>query len=48
MLSGELTGLRARTVEDVGILGMTRGSSWVNGRFCDDVIFGLLAEEFTG
>ncbi len=28
--------------------GMTRGSSWVNGRFCDDVIFGLLAEEFTG
>jgi RimJ/RimL family protein N-acetyltransferase len=28
--------------------GMTRGSSWVNGRFSDDVIFGLLAEEFTG
>lgn len=28
--------------------GTTRGSSWVNGRFCDDVIFGLLAEEFTG
>jgi RimJ/RimL family protein N-acetyltransferase len=28
--------------------GMTRGSSWVNGRFRDDVIFGLLAEEFTG
>jgi RimJ/RimL family protein N-acetyltransferase len=28
--------------------GMTRGSSWVNGRFCDDVIFGLLGEEFTG
>src|ERR1700677_1522982 len=28
--------------------GMTRSSSWVNGRFCDDVIFGLLAEEFTG
>ena len=28
--------------------GMTRGSSWVNGRFCDDVIFGLLADEFTG
>ena len=28
--------------------GMTRGSSWVNGRFLDDVIFGLLAEEFTG
>ncbi|MGD0704763.1 MAG: GNAT family protein [Trebonia sp.] len=28
--------------------GTTRGSSWVNGRFYDDVIFGLLAEEFTG
>jgi RimJ/RimL family protein N-acetyltransferase len=28
--------------------GMTRNSSWVNGRFCDDVIFGLLAEEFAG
>ena len=28
--------------------GTTRGSSWVNGRFMDDVIFGLLAEEFTG
>ena len=28
--------------------GATRGSSWVNGRFMDDVIFGLLAEEFTG
>jgi RimJ/RimL family protein N-acetyltransferase len=28
--------------------GMTRGSSWVNGRFCDDVFFGLLAVEFTG
>ena len=28
--------------------GATRGSSWVNGRFTDDVIFGLLAEEFTG
>jgi RimJ/RimL family protein N-acetyltransferase len=28
--------------------GITRSSSWVNGRFTDDVIFGLLAEEFTG
>lgn len=28
--------------------GATRDSGWVNGRFCDDVIFGLLAEEFTG
>ena len=28
--------------------GATRGSSWVNGRFMDDVIFGLLAEEFSG
>jgi RimJ/RimL family protein N-acetyltransferase len=28
--------------------GATRGSAWVNGRFADDVIFGLLAEEFTG
>jgi RimJ/RimL family protein N-acetyltransferase len=28
--------------------GATRGSSWLNGRFMDDVIFGLLAEEFTG
>jgi RimJ/RimL family protein N-acetyltransferase len=28
--------------------GATRGSSWVNGRFMDDVIFGLLAEEFNG
>jgi RimJ/RimL family protein N-acetyltransferase len=28
--------------------GATRGSSWMNGRFMDDVIFGLLAEEFTG
>jgi RimJ/RimL family protein N-acetyltransferase len=28
--------------------GATRGSSWVNGRFADDVIFGLLTEEFTG
>jgi RimJ/RimL family protein N-acetyltransferase len=28
--------------------GATRGSSWVNGRFMDDVVFGLLAEEFTG
>ena len=27
--------------------GATRSSSWVNGRFADDVIFGLLAEEFT-
>jgi RimJ/RimL family protein N-acetyltransferase len=27
--------------------GATRGSSWVNGRFADDVIFGLLAEELT-
>ena len=26
--------------------GTIRGSSWVNGRFADDVIFGLLAEEF--
>jgi RimJ/RimL family protein N-acetyltransferase len=26
--------------------GTTRGSSWVNGGFADDVIFGLLAEEF--
>jgi RimJ/RimL family protein N-acetyltransferase len=26
--------------------GTTRGSSWVNGRFADDVIFGLLTEEF--
>ena len=28
--------------------GVIRGSSWVNGRFMDDVVFGLLAEEFTG
>jgi RimJ/RimL family protein N-acetyltransferase len=28
--------------------GMTRGSSWVNGAFTDDVIFGLLAEEWRG
>ena len=28
--------------------GTTRGSSWMNGRFMDDVIFGLLAEEFSG
>ena len=28
--------------------GATRGSSWMNGRFMDDVIFGLLAEEFPG
>jgi RimJ/RimL family protein N-acetyltransferase len=28
--------------------GATRGSSWVNGGFSDDVIFGLLAEEFAG
>jgi RimJ/RimL family protein N-acetyltransferase len=27
--------------------GTTRGSSWVNGGFADDVIFGLLAEEFS-
>jgi RimJ/RimL family protein N-acetyltransferase len=27
--------------------GATRGSSWMNGRFADDVIFGLLADEFT-
>jgi RimJ/RimL family protein N-acetyltransferase len=26
--------------------GTTRRTSWVNGRFIDDVIFGLLAEEF--
>jgi RimJ/RimL family protein N-acetyltransferase len=26
--------------------GTTRESSWVNGGFADDVIFGLLAEEF--
>jgi RimJ/RimL family protein N-acetyltransferase len=28
--------------------GATRGSSWVNGRYADDVLFGLLAEEYTG
>ena len=28
--------------------GATRGSSWVNGRFMDDVIFGLMADEFNG
>lgn len=28
--------------------GIIRDSSWVNGRFMDDVVFGLLAEEFTG
>ena len=28
--------------------GTTRGSSWVNGAFTDDVIFGLLAAEHTG
>jgi RimJ/RimL family protein N-acetyltransferase len=28
--------------------GMTRGSSWVNGGFTDDVIFGLLAGEWQG
>jgi RimJ/RimL family protein N-acetyltransferase len=28
--------------------GATRASSWLNGRFMDDVIFGLLAEEFAG
>jgi RimJ/RimL family protein N-acetyltransferase len=28
--------------------GATRGSSWMNGRFMDDVIFGLLVEEFSG
>ena len=28
--------------------GVARGSSWVNGRFMDDVIFGLLTEEFSG
>ena len=26
--------------------GITRGSSWVNGRWADDVIFGLLSTEF--
>jgi RimJ/RimL family protein N-acetyltransferase len=28
--------------------GATRGSSWVNGGYADDVLFGLLAEEYTG
>jgi RimJ/RimL family protein N-acetyltransferase len=28
--------------------GTTRGSSWMNGRYADDVIFGLLADEFAG
>ena len=28
--------------------GATRGSSWVNGRFMDDVIFGLMDDEFNG
>jgi RimJ/RimL family protein N-acetyltransferase len=28
--------------------GTIRGSSWVNGEFTDDVIFGLLAAEFRG
>jgi RimJ/RimL family protein N-acetyltransferase len=28
--------------------GATRGSSWVNGGYSDDVLFGLLAGEFTG
>jgi RimJ/RimL family protein N-acetyltransferase len=28
--------------------GTTRGSSWMNGRFLDDVIFGMLADEFAG
>lgn len=28
--------------------GMLRGSSWLDGGFADDVIFGLLAEEFAG
>ena len=28
--------------------GVTRGSSWVNGRWMDDVIFGLLNTEFSG
>ena len=27
--------------------GTTRDSSWVNGRFADDVIFGLLAQEYS-
>lgn len=28
--------------------GAARGSSWVNGQWADDVIFGLLDTEFTG
>jgi len=28
--------------------GTARGSSWMNGRFLDDVIFGMLADEFAG
>jgi RimJ/RimL family protein N-acetyltransferase len=28
--------------------GTIRRSSWVNGEFTDDVIFGLLAAEFSG
>lgn len=28
--------------------GATRGSSWVDGQWADDVIFGLLDTEFTG
>jgi RimJ/RimL family protein N-acetyltransferase len=28
--------------------GVARGASWMNGGFMDDVIFGLLAEEFSG
>jgi RimJ/RimL family protein N-acetyltransferase len=28
--------------------GVTRGSGWVNGRWADDVIFGLLDTEFSG
>jgi hypothetical protein len=27
--------------------GVTRDSGWVNGKFADDVIFGLLDAEFT-
>jgi RimJ/RimL family protein N-acetyltransferase len=28
--------------------GTSRGSSWVNGRWTDDVVFGLLDTEFGG
>ena len=28
--------------------GVIRGSSWVNGRWADDVIFGLLDTEYVG